>query len=91
MSEKNENNMYDILSDIYKEDDGTISEQGQKNLNEILGKSEKRKSNIKIPSMGDFSNIFKPIMKPFIKLDALIFRAPPKMTNAYNRRGSWIR
>jgi hypothetical protein len=83
-----EKNMYDMLSEIYSESDGSLSDVGKKNIEEILGKKS-TPSRLK-PDMSVFKETFDKLLWPFMKIDSFLFKDPPKMTNAYNKRGSWF-
>jgi len=78
-----EKSPYDILSDIYREDSKKLSSEGRDNLNSILG--------IKKSTDGyTYSVITSKLFRPFLKIDSLIFKSPPKIGNSFNKRGSWF-
>ncbi len=77
---------YDILSDLYEEEKTTLSNNSKPNTGNVM-----KSGVLKSVDLSGFKDIFDKIMIPLNRIDSFIFKAPPKMTNAYNRRGSWFK
>lgn len=71
---------YEKLQNIFKEDEKKLSSSGRKRLDAILGKKES------VVKWQSFKDIFQKLKSPFLKLDSLIFKDPPKYTNQFNKR-----
>lgn len=83
MNTTDEKSPYDILSDIYVEETGQLSNKGKKKLDDILDLQDK-------PKKMDWRQIVDKILYPFYKVDSFIFKDPPKMGNSFNKRGGWF-
>jgi len=71
---------YEKLQNIFKEDEKKLTSSGRERLNAILGKKEP------VVKLQSFKDIFEKLKSPFLKLDSLIFKDPPKYTNQFHKR-----
>jgi hypothetical protein len=83
METEDKKSPYDILSDIYVEETGQLSTKGKEKLDDILDLEDKS------PKV-EWRQIVDKVLYPFYKVDSFIFKDPPKMGNAFNKRSKWF-